>query len=89
MAQLSFIEQEYQKYVELPGVNFSMLKLHLRCPLLQHFESEKWKDKQRRILDNEFVKEGDAFKVGKALHNLVLQPDIFNKYPTILYSYRK
>lgn len=82
--QLSYIEQEYQKYVQLPGINFSMLKLYLKSPSTYLYENEKWKNKQKLITEDNYIKEKSHFILGKAVHNLTLQPDIFNKYYTVL-----
>lgn len=74
----TFIEKEYEKYVNLEGVNFSLLKNYLRSPLHFKYEYEKWK--KDRLEKEEKEDDKKQFVIGKALHYCVLQPDLYSKF---------
>ena len=91
MAQLSDIETEYLKYICLPGLNYSLLKYYLVTPAHFKFEYDKTQNKKLLTLDDykEMEAEKSHFVLGKAMHMLVLQPDLFSRsYVVINYDDR-
>lgn len=66
-------DQEYERYSQQPGINFSILKQYFTSPL--HFEYEFQQYKLPDILK----KEKDAFVFGRALHLAALQEDLLHE----------
>ena len=67
----NLVELEYEKYKALDGINFSMLKHYLDCPARFKFEYDRWKNHEQE--------DKEQFILGRALHHLTLQPDMFKK----------
>lgn len=64
------VEQEYNVYRQMDGVNFSLLKCYLDSPSHYKYEYDKYKQSTEVTDKSEFV-------IGKAIHTFVLQRDIF------------